>query len=94
MIGPVDRVAALLWDEFCPGIRQTPGDAAHYRALASKVIEAAREGGPTPTLEDLKRIRAVMEPHYTTEDERRRVFGWLTGLMLPMLFNKSKDTPT
>lgn len=43
----VERVAKVMWDEFCPGIRQLPVDVDCYNKLAKKVFAAMSE-------EDLK----------------------------------------
>lgn len=39
----IERVAKVIWDEFCPGIRMTDHDKAEYENTARKVIEAMCE---------------------------------------------------
>lgn len=39
LLAKAAKVADLLWDEFCPGIRRTPEDDERYKSAALKVVE-------------------------------------------------------
>lgn len=38
----IERATDALWDHFCPGIRRTPADDAHYRAGIIAVLESLK----------------------------------------------------